>query len=111
MPDSGIKGQDSKPSRGSSTIRYRTAVWMHNINKRVNTGWTVYLAPYISMLYYLSLMEIVVAKLFPDLFTSATALAVASYAAFLWLSYHLGRRYEQLEALQKRMRKQRNRSR
>jgi hypothetical protein len=87
------------------------AIALHIINERVNVGWTTYLSPYISMLYYLSLMEIVVAKLFPDLFTSATALAAASYAAFLWLSYHLGRRHERLEALQKRMAREGNRGR
>ncbi len=51
-------------------------------------------------------MEIVVAKLFPDLFISATSLAVFSYLAFIWLSYQLGERHERVEALKKRMRKQ-----
>ena len=119
MPDTRAKEAERKlraietkvaKSRGGK-IRYRIAIWMHNNNKRINTGWNVYLSPYISMLYYLSLMEVVVAKLFPDLFTGATALAAASYVAFLWLSYHLGRRHERLEALQKRLRRQRNRKR
>ncbi len=83
------------------------AVALHIINERVNVGWTIYLSPYISMLYYLSLMEIVVAKLFPDLFTSATALAAISYILFIWLSYHLGRRHERVEALHQRLRKKR----
>jgi hypothetical protein len=84
----------------------KIALVFHIINERVNVGWTIYLSPYISMLYYLSLMELVVAKLFPDLFTSATALAVASYFAFIWLSYTLGKRHERLSALEKKMRKQ-----
>jgi Flp pilus assembly protein TadB len=104
-----LRDLEAKMSKSKGAkIQYRLAIWMHNNNKRVNIGWNVYLSPYISMLYYLSLMEIVVAKLFPDLFTSSTALAVASYVAFLWLSYHLGKRYERLEALQNRLRRQRN---
>ena len=87
----------------------RAAIGLHILNERVNVGWTIYLSPYISMLYYLSLMEIVVAKLFPDLFTSATALAAASYLAFIWLSYALGKRHERVEELHKRLRKRRNR--
>ena len=89
----------------------RIAIFMHVYNQRVNVGWSVYLAPYISMLNYLALMEIVVAKLFPDLFTSATALAVASYAAFIWLSHALGRRHERVEALNRRMRPRRSAAR
>jgi hypothetical protein len=80
----------------------RMALWMHISNERVNVGWNVYLAPYISMLYYLSLMEIVVAKLFPDLFMSATELAVASYIAFIWISYRFGKRHEHMEVVRKR---------
>lgn len=85
------------------------AIGLHIINERVNAGWTIYLSPYISMLYYLSLMEIVVAKLFPDLFTSATALAAISYFLFIWLSYALGKRHERVEALHRRLRKHRTR--
>jgi positive regulator of sigma E activity len=81
----------------------KIAVLLHIGNERVNVGWNVYLSPYISMLYYLSLMEIVVAKLFPDLFLSATSLAVVSYLAFIWLSYHLGKRHERIEALRKKL--------
>jgi positive regulator of sigma E activity len=84
----------------------KIALIFHILNERVNVGWTIYLSPYISMLYYLSLMEIVVAKLFPDLFTSATALAVASYIVFIWLSYSLGKRHERMTALEKKMRRQ-----
>ena len=82
----------------------RTAVWLHIKNENINVGWNAYLAPYISMLYYLSLMEIVIAKLFPDLFTSATSIAVASFIAFVWLSYLLGARHKRVETLRKRMR-------
>jgi len=87
----------------------KIAIHLHIVNERINVGWNVYLSPYISMLYYLSLMEIVVAKLFPDLFLSATSLAIISYLAFIWLSYHLGRRHERVEALHKRLRKRRTR--
>lgn len=86
----------------------RMALRMHIGNERVNVGWNVYLAPYISMLYYLSLMEIVVAKLFPDFFPSATMLAVASYFAFIWISYLFGKRHERMEVLRKKMHAQRN---
>ncbi|VVB76796.1 Uncharacterised protein [uncultured archaeon] len=78
----------------------RIAIWMHVENGRVNSGYNNYLAPYLNMLYFLSVVELIVAKLFPNLVLHTLTLAVFSYIIFVWLSYSLGKRHEEMEALQ-----------
>ncbi|MGC8568037.1 MAG: hypothetical protein ACP5RP_01180 [Candidatus Micrarchaeia archaeon] len=69
----------------------------HLANERITNGWSYYISPYFSMFYYISIPEILIAKIFPKLFTSSILLGVISYIVLLLLSYHMGIRHEKFK--------------
>ncbi len=76
---------------------HNAAVRLHNFNKATHSGWETYINPYLSMIWYISIPELIMAKFFPDLLASATLLAVVSFAAMIVLSYALGKRHEHFD--------------
>jgi hypothetical protein len=86
---------------------HKAAVRLHDFNRTTHRGWETYINPYLTMLWYISIPEIIMAKFFPDLLTSATLLAAVSFAAMIVASYVLGKRHEHFDRYLKRRRRAR----
>jgi len=70
---------------------------IHTINNRVQWGWTHWLSPYIAMISVVSIIEILMAKLFPSLLFSATALNALLLFSIVYFSYWFGKNHEKFE--------------
>jgi len=81
---------------------HKAAVRLHDFNRTTHRGWETYINPYLTMLWYISIPEIIMAKFFPDLLASATLLAAVSFAAMIALSYALGKRHERFDSYAER---------
>jgi len=75
---------------------------LHNVNNKVQWGWSHWLSTYISMLSAISIIEILIAKLFPSFLLKATALNIILLIALVYVSYWLGKKHEEFEREQQR---------
>lgn len=81
----------------------------HDLNNRVQWGWSHWISPYISMLSVVSIIEILIAKLFPQSIVNGTILNFILLLLILYASYWFGKHHEDYEREEARRRRLRRR--
>jgi hypothetical protein len=64
------------------------------MTERIRTGWSNSISPYLTPAAYISIPELIFAKLFgsePEVLLGSVGLAIVSYVILLVLAYHLGK--------------------
>jgi hypothetical protein len=65
-----------------------------NATERIRIGWSMSISPWVSPAAYVSIPELIFAKLFgsePEVLLGSVGLAIVSYVILLVLAYHLGK--------------------
>ncbi len=74
---------------------------VHEAIRYSRDGWNNYLSPFIGMAYYITVPELVIAKLFPEFLVGSSFAAVVSFFIIAFMSYRLGIRHEKIEKSKK----------